>query len=458
MMSFSELSRVAGARRYGPDGEFDGVSIDTRTLNPGDLYIAIRGRNFDGNAFAEAAVAAGAAGVMVERQIDLDRPQVVVADTKQSLGRFAGVWRGRWPGRLVGVTGSNGKTTVKEMIAAILSEQGETLRTQGNLNNDIGVPLTLLKLRPEHRYAVVEMGANHAGEIAYTSGLAKPDVAVITNAGAAHLEGFGSVERVAGAKGELLGSLPPGGVAVLNADDRFFALWSRLAGSARVLSFGSAATADVRAEVEESALAVDRDGFLSRFTLGYRGRTLPVQLRLAGPHNRLNALAAAAACLALDFPEEKIVTGLAKVAPVAGRLQPVRSRHGALVIDDSYNANPSSFSAALDVLLALPGEPWVALGAFGELGPRSGELHAAIGREARERGISKFFATGKDAERAVAAFGPDARFYHDTEEMIADLAAELHRDAVMLVKGSRSQRMEKVVQALAAPSEAPACC
>lgn len=459
MMSFSELCRIVDGQRHGPDGEFDGVSIDTRTLKAGDLYIGIRGHNFDGNDFAEAALAAGAAGVMTERRATIDdRPRVLVTDGRESLGRFAAAWRDRWPGKLVGVTGSNGKTTVKEMIAAILAEEGETLRTQGNFNNDIGVPLTLLKLRGGHRFAVVEMGANHPGEITYTSGLARPDVSVITNAGAAHLEGFGSLEGVARAKGELLGPLQPEGIAVLNADDRFFSFWAELARHARVLSFGLSPTADIRAEATDLKLHLDQQGFLSCFDLRYNGKSYPVRMRLAGSHNMVNALAAAAACFALSIEGGKITSGLAKIRPVSGRLRPLRCGNGALIIDDSYNANPSSFSSALDVLLALPGEPWVALGAFGELGPRSAEWHAAIGREAKERGVSRLFVTGMNGERAVAAFGSSASFYDSAEDMIDRLSAELRRDTVMLVKGSRSQHMEKVVQALAATGEDTACC
>lgn len=458
MMSFSELCEIVGGQRRGADGRFSGVGIDTRTLHRGDLYIGIRGRNFDGNDFAKAAFSAGAAGVMVEHWSDLDGPQVLVEDGTRSLGRLAGVWRQRWCGRLVGVTGSNGKTTVKEMIAAVLAEQGETLWTQGNLNNDIGVPLTLLRLRREHRFAVVEMGANHAGEIAYTSSLAKPDIGLITNAGTAHLEGFGSLEGVARAKGELLGSLGPEGVAVLNAEDDYFPYWCEFARRTRLLSFGLKPEADVRTEPDDLHLGLAEDGFSSRFSLQFEGRHYPVRLRLAGAHNRMNALAAAAACFALDIGGERIVAGLSKMVPVSGRLRPLRAANGAVIIDDSYNANPSSFSAALDVLLALPGEPWVALGAFGELGHRSAELHAELGREALARGVSRLFVTGRNGERAVAAFGSAARFFHSTEEMIEHLSAELHRDTVMLVKGSRSQHMEKVVQALTATPETRTCC
>ena len=322
------------------------------------------------------------------------------------------------------------------------------LKTRGNLNNDIGVPLTLLRLSPEHRYGVVEMGANHPGEIAYVAGLVKPDVAIISNAGAAHLEGFGSVDGVARAKGELLGALEADGVAVLNADDAFFGYWRELSEGRRVLSFGFSESASVRADAASVRVVWHEGGFRTVFDLIHQGQRHGVTLALAGRHNVMNALAAAAAGLVLGVDPERIQRGLAALVPVPGRLEPVNGRKGTLLINDAYNANPSSFGAAIDVLVELPGEPWVVLGAFGELGESSPALHADIGREARTKGVRRLFSVGPNADRVAEAFGEGGCHCRDQEEMVERILAELKAGVAILVKGSRSQRMEQVVEAL----------
>ena len=457
-MRLSELNRIVGGVHQGADAEFAAVSIDTRILKPGELFVAIAGQRFDGHDFVAAARAAGACAAMVERHLEVDLPQVIVADVRLALGRLGAAWRQGGSARVVGVTGSNGKTTVKEMIAAILGVNDPVLWTRGNLNNDLGVPLTLLQLKPDHRYAVIEMGANHGGEIAYVAGLARPQVAVITNAGAAHLEGFGSREGVAHAKGEIIAALGPDGVAVLNADDRFIGLWRETAGSRRILSFGFGAGADVRGMSESVKVAYGEHGFETRFEYSYKAIRNEISLRLAGLHNVANALAATAVCLALDVDQAQIAAGLARVSPVSGRMQAERAANGALLINDAYNANPSSFNAALDVLVNLPGEPWIALGAFGELGEASAELHAELGRQARARGVVRLFATGPHADRAVEAFGAGAVYLQEQQEMIRELRKDLHEDVVVLVKGSRSQRMERVFEALRHDAQEPTCC
>lgn len=457
-MRLSELNRVVDGVLRGADVEFATVSIDTRTLQPGDLFIAIAGQRFDGHDFVARAATAGACAAMVERPLALDLPQLVVADARLALGRLGAAWRQRNAVRVVGVTGSNGKTTAKEMIAAVLGVNDPVLKTRGNLNNDLGVPLTLLQLKPGHRYAVIEMGANHPGEIAYVAGLAKPDVAVITNAGAAHLEGFGSREGVAKAKGEIIASLSHDGVAILNADDGFIGLWREIAGLRRVVTFGFGVDADVRGVPESVRVVYGADGFETCFECLYKGIRYEMRLRLAGRHNVANALATAAACLALDIGIEQIAEGLARVPPVPGRMQPERGANGALFINDAYNANPSSFKAALDVLLELPGEPWVALGAFGELGAASAELHAELGRQAKAMGVVRLFATGPDADRAVETFGAGALYCREHEEMIRKLRENLREDVVVLVKGSRSQRMDRVVEALCQSGRESTCC
>jgi UDP-N-acetylmuramoyl-tripeptide--D-alanyl-D-alanine ligase len=395
----------------------------------------------------------GAAAALVERPLEIPLPQIRVPDTRAALGRLAAAWRRQQPARVIGVTGSNGKTTVKEMIAAICAEAGPTLATRGNLNNDIGLPLTLLKLDASHRYAIIEMGANHPGEIAALAALAAPDAALITNAGAAHLEGFGSVEGVARAKGEMLAALPPDGTAVLNADDAHFSLWRELAGGRRVVSFGCAAAADVRVVADSFHQSCGTHGFVTRFDLTWAGKCHPFSLALAGRHNAVNAAAATAAALALGLDVALAQSGLSRLQPVPGRMRAMAGLNGALLIDDSYNANPSSFAAGLEALAHCPGQRWVALGGFGELGQDSAALHGELGRLSRRDGVARLFATGPWAERAVDAFGPGGAYFPAQEDLIAALRDGLQGDVVLLVKGSRSQKMERVVEALRAATD-----
>lgn len=446
MMRLSDLRRILNGELQGADVPFDAVSIDSRSLRKGDLFVALKGARFDANEFIEQAEQAGAVAALVERKTASRLPQVVVADTRLALGQFGEAWRKRCSPAVIGVTGSNGKTTVKEMLAAVLGRHDPALFTQGNLNNELGVPLTLLRLRPEHRYAVVEMGANHRGEIAYTSRLAQPDVALITNAGAAHLEGFGNIEGVARAKGEMLASLSEGGTAVLNADDVFLPLWTQLAGKRRVITFGFSSHADVRAaEVEPTRLV---DGFHTRFVVECEGRRSSMSLALAGRHNVCNALASIAGSLALGLEMEQIKAGLAAVRPVPGRMQPVAGPQGSILINDCYNANPTSFEAGLNVLVALDGEPWVIMGALGELGDDSSEQHARVGAMAKKKDVVRLFATGPDADRAVEAFGEGATFFSQPSDLARAVRKIIHKDVVALVKGSRSQRLEQVIDAL----------
>ncbi|QSA95930.1 UDP-N-acetylmuramoyl-tripeptide--D-alanyl-D-alanine ligase [Methylococcus sp. EFPC2] len=457
-MRLSQLAALTGGELRGADREFATVGIDSRTLAPRDLFFALTGPRFDGHAYIADAFDRGACGAVVERWVDGDLPQIRVADTRLALGQLGKSWRLSRRARVVGLTGSNGKTTVKEMIAAILGVGASVLSTRGNLNNDLGVPLTLLGLRPEHRYAVIEMGANHPGEIAYVAGLAQPEIAVITNAGSAHLEGFGSREGVARAKGEIVAALGTEGIAVLNADDPFFSLWREIAGRRRVQSFGFGAGADVRGLAETIGQACGEDGFETRFEYEQAGRCQSIRLGLAGRHNVANALAAIAVADALGIGPEQIAEGLSRVKPVPGRLQLLHTGHGASIVNDTYNANPSSFAAALDVLLDLPGEPWIALGAFGELGADSAGLHAELGREAKRRGVARLYATGSLAEKAVETFGEGAEYFADQDDLIGHLEQAVRPGVVVLVKGSRSQRMERVVQALSVGRESKTCC
>lgn len=447
-LSLNEAAQIVNGHRAGADATFSSVSIDTRSLQPGDLFIAIAGENFDAHEFIGTAASHGAVAAIVEREVNTRLPTILVEDTRIALGVLAKEWRKQCGMPVVGVTGSNGKTTVKELIATILGVSGPVLYTQGNLNNDLGVPLTLLRLDKTKQYAVVEMGANHHREIAYTSGLAEPDVAVITNAGSAHLEGFGSVEGVAEAKGELVESLGENGIAVLNVDDRFFDFWTKLAGNHRVIGFGLDPKADVYAS--DIKMTCTPEGFENRFTMNYQGVETPINLHLAGQHNVCNAMAAASAVLALGIGVEQIKEGLEKAEPVRGRMRPLAGRNESLLIDDTYNANPSSFDAAIDVISQLEGELCVVLGGLAELGDSSVELHKEVGRYARKNGISRLLATGPDADMAVHAFGEGALFFENQQDLIEASKAILNSNMIVLVKGSRSQRMERVVEALRA--------
>jgi UDP-N-acetylmuramoyl-tripeptide--D-alanyl-D-alanine ligase len=344
------------------------------------------------------------------------------------------------------VTGSNGKTTVKEMIAAILAVEDEVLFTQGNLNNDIGVPLSLLKLKQQHQYAVIEMGANHPGEIEYSSHYAEPDVALITNVAAAHIEGFGSLEGVAKAKGEIFNSLKNNGIAVLNQDDHFFSLWEKSLKDRKIITFGLDHTADVSAK-EIEARVVDNQ-FVTQFVLSTTTEEIAIQLKLAGQHNVLNALAAVACTLSVGIGLPQIKQGLEGLKPVNGRLQPLLGQRGNLVIDDTYNANPGSVRAALEVLKQCKGEHWVVLGALGEMGKDSLNKHKELGELIKSMNVVRLLTIGSYAKSTSNAFGKGATFFDSQKELIVALKTQLTGNETLLIKGSRTQKMENVVAAL----------
>ncbi|MCQ8116215.1 UDP-N-acetylmuramoyl-tripeptide--D-alanyl-D-alanine ligase [Methylomonas rosea] len=445
-LQLSEIAQAVNGKLIGDDKEIRATGIDTRTLQPGALYIAINGKNFDGHSFIDKAEQAGAVALLLEHAAPSALPQIIVADTRLALAELGGYWRRQLAVKVAGVTGSNGKTTVKEMIAAIFATQGPTLSTQGNLNNDIGVPLTLLKLDDSHRYAVIEMGANHPGEIGYTSRYAQADVSVITNIGAAHIEGFGSIEGVAKTKGEIIESLGENGVAVLNRDDAFYDFLLKLAGSRRNVTFGLNPLADVTALNIDTAL--DSQGFATRFELKTATDVLPIRLHLAGAHNVKNALAAATVAMQFGISLQDIKQGLEQLKPVTGRMQPLLGRKGTIIIDDTYNANPSSLKAALDVLTDCGNEAWLALGAFGELGPDSPAIHREMGELIKAKSVKRLFATGALAKHAVEAFGDGGQFFDSQEQLIDTLTQAVTGKETVLVKGSRAQKMENVVAAM----------
>jgi UDP-N-acetylmuramoyl-tripeptide--D-alanyl-D-alanine ligase len=446
MMMLSDISQSVGGVLLGEDIKISSVSIDTRTVDKGELYIAIKGQNFDGHSFIENAENVGASAVLVDHQNETKLPQIIVKDTHLALAELAAAWKKKTSIKTFGVTGSNGKTTVKEMLAGILSVNASVLFTQGNLNNDIGVPLTLLKIQEDHQYAVIEMGANHAGEIKYSSQYAKPDVAVITNAGAAHIEGFGSLEGIAKAKGEIIESLGEKGVAVINQDDAFYPLWIKIAGDRKKLTFGMENTADIYAQ--DVVLRVEKETFVTQFVLTTATDNIAIKLHLAGQHNVMNALAAAACCISVEINLQQIKQGLEEIKPVLGRLQPMLSKKGNLIIDDTYNANLDSFKVAVNVLKQCDGEHWVVLGAIGEMGKESGTIHKQLGELLKSMNVARVLAIGSDAESSVEVFGKGATFFSSQEQIIAALNNELIGSETVLIKGSRAQKMEKIVAAL----------
>jgi UDP-N-acetylmuramoyl-tripeptide--D-alanyl-D-alanine ligase len=440
------MARCAGGRLAGGDRTFDSIAIDSRILTPGALFVALKGEQVDGHDFAAAAAARGASSLLVDRELAIDLPQVIVRDTLAALAACARARRRAFTGPVVAVTGSNGKTTTKEMIGAILAVRGTGLITKGNLNNHIGVPLTLLSLRGDHRFAVIEMGANHRGEIAHLTSIAEPGIGIVTNAGAAHLEGFGSLDGVAEGKGELFAALPRDGVVVLNADDRYASRWRNLAAGRRIATFGlehaDYSSRQVRSSFVGGAPRLD-------FELVAPVGVVQVQLALAGMHNLRNALGAAAAAQAAGASLEDVAAGLAAVRPVKGRLEFRPAVNGAVLVDDSYNANPGSLKAGLDAFRSFAGARWLVLGDMMELGAAADDLHREIGAYARESGVERLLAVGPRAKRAADAFGSGAAWFESVEDLITEARRSLRADVAVLVKGSRANRLERVAQALA---------
>jgi len=445
-MSLDEVADQMDAQRVGDDVVFSSVSTDTRSISSGDLFVALQGENFDGHDYLQQAQDAGAVAAMVSRQLKIMLPMLKVQDTRLGLGQLSSLWRGRFSVPCIAVTGSNGKTTVKEMLSAIMSQTGDVLATIGNLNNDIGVPLTLLRLQDHHRSAVVEMGANHAGEIQYLSGLARPDVAIITNAGPAHLEGFGSIEGVAHAKGEIFTGLNMNGTAIINQDDSYAPLWRELAANRRIISFAIEQQADVMASWQQ----YDDHLLMQLRTPVGDGE---VKLQLLGRHNVMNALAATAAAIAAGIDIPGIVSGLESMKAVDGRLQVSDGLAGMRILNDTYNANPASLEAALDVMSDMTGEKWLALGDMGELGEGAVEMHRQCGELAREKGITRLYAVGPLARYAVESFAGESQWCESMSDLISLLKKDWVAEGVLLVKGSRLMHMEQLVGALQSGGE-----
>lgn len=439
------LSEVASSikSKFGDNNDLclQGLSIDSRTTNPGDLFVAITGDNFNGHDFIDNAVSNGARAAVIEKNIKTDIPTLTVDDSRLALGDIAYHWRKEFNYPLIAITGSNGKTTVKEMISAIFSQQGNVLSTIGNLNNEIGVPLTLLQLTSEYKHAVVEMGANHVGEIEYLSNITVPDVAIITNVAEAHLGGFGSIENIAKAKAEIFSGLSKTGIAILNANDNYYSYWKEQCG-VKNISFGiNNENADVYAVVNKVSV---NNEIRIHTPLG----EFVVTLKLLGLHNITNALAATAAAIACDIPLYSISKGLEQVNSIAGRLEIKNGVYGCRIIDDTYNANPGSLKAAINVLTGFPGKHYCALADMGELGSNAVDLHGKCGELLKNAGIDKLFTIGELASESSKIFGENGFSFKEFETMSSSIKKEIDSDSTLLVKGSRYMHMEKLVNKL----------
>ncbi len=449
--SLERIAAATGGRLLGADLEVAGLSTDTRSVGPGQIFVALRGERFDAHDFLATALAAGAAGLLVSdaSRVPAGVSAVVVDDTRIALGSLAAAWRRQFTLPVIAVTGSNGKTTTKEMIAAILkAAHGDAvLATRGNLNNDIGLPLTLLGLEPGHRAAVIELGMNHPGEIAYLAPLGAPTVAVITNAQRAHLEGMGILDEVAREKGSLFNGLPADGIAVVNADDAYAEYWREMAGGRAVHTFALDHDARVRGSVRQHGL----DQILRLATPEGEAE---IVLAVAGRHNARNAVAAAAACLAAGIPLSAVGVGLAVFAGVKGRLQRRPGQAGAVLLDDSYNANPDSVRAGIDVLASTIGRKILVLGDMGEIGSASAQYHDEVGGYAKSQGIDRLYTLGESAQLAAHNFGDGGQSFRHVEDLVAALLPALNPDTTVLVKGSRFMKMERVADAIALPEGA----
>ena len=444
-MSLSRAANAINASYQGNDVVFSGCSTDTRTIARDNLFIAIQGEKFDGHDFVSIAEEKGAASLMLQHEVKHSLPSLMVEDTRKAMGLLAKSWREEMAIPLVAITGSNGKTTVKEMVNTILSQVADVHATTGNLNNDIGVPLTLFGLDKKHRYAVIEMGANHPGEIEWLSSISRPNVAVITQCAPAHLEGFGSVEGVAKAKAEIFSGLQSNGTAIINADDPFAEYWQTVCEHKNQCTFGITAK---NVDVSASNIEIVSEQSATHFNLKTDQGLIEIRLNLLGQHNVMNALAAAACCLKLDISLSSIKSGLEKVKPVKGRLQVKQGKFGSRIIDDTYNANPTSYAAALNVLRSYSGRRYMVLGDMGELGETAKQLHADAGKDAKYAGVDGLFTIGDLSINAMESFGEGAFHYDSYDALNRALLEILGQKTTVLIKGSRSMHMERIVEAL----------
>ena len=453
-LGLAEIAEMTGGVLHGENRSINSVSTDSRTVQKDQLFIALVGENFDAHDFI-ASIKNKAAAVFVHKKMDCKIPQIIVEDTLKGLGLFAAAWRKQFTKPLIGLTGSNGKTTVKEMLAAILAAKGNVMATFGNLNNDIGMPLTLLRLRANMDYGVIEMGANHFNEIDYLTHIAKPDVAILNNAGAAHLEGFGDVEGVSRAKAEIFKGLNKEGVAIINRDDQYADYWLSCNKDRKTITFGFSDKADLKGELRCDGLLIQAGD-----------QQQLIKLALLGHHNAMNALAASAAAIAVGLDLIAIKQGLESLQAVKGRLAPVIGMNGVQIIDDTYNANPESARAAIDVLAEKKNSKRIlVLGDMGELGDNTAQLHADIGVYAKTKGIEALYCLGNHSKQACEKFAENGFAFDAIEPLLVALQQRIEQtqkqqqqtkdkqSVTVLVKGSRSMKMERVVEALSQPQE-----
>lgn len=449
--TFTQLAaRLPGARLQGADLALHTISTDTRTLVAGDVFVALRGERFDGHDHLASAIGQGAAAVIVDHEIaGLAVPQLIVRNTLAALGQIAALNREAFSGPVIALTGSSGKTTLRSMISQILALTGPVLATQGNLNNHIGVPLTLLRLQAEHRLAVIEMGASARGEIAGLCEIARPTLALINNIMPAHIEGFGSLEGIADAKAEIYQGLVAEGVAVINLDESWACYWHELVKPRRSYTF-----ALEKPQADAFARQIRLCADYSDFELVIQQQVVPVRLRMAGQHHVRNAVAAALVAFLQGATLAQIREGLESFEPVSGRMLRQPGVHGATLIDDSYNANPGSVKAAIDSLALYPGKRILVLGDMAELGEHSESLHTEVGEHALKRNIDHLFSVGNASRFASQAAGAKGQHYHDQQQLIRDLTALADHNTVFLIKGSRSARTDLIVAALSSHSDA----
>jgi len=463
-MSLQQLANTVGGRLVGESVHVHSISTDTRTISEGDLFVALQGENFDGNEFAQQAIEKGALAALLSDDINLSAPYIKVSNTLDALTDLARAERIEADIPVVAITGSNGKTSVKEMLASILRQSKCVLATEGNLNNQIGVPLTLLKLTDAYDVAVVEMGASRHGDIAHLCSVAAPTVVILNNVGSAHLEGFGDLQGVANAKGEIVSGVSEAGVVVLNKEEPWFDQWVALAGDKRVVSFGWSNSADIWVDRNTIKTGLFAGEFKTSFVMNVQQQNIDVQLNLIGEHNVLNALAAAAAAISLGASADNVRDGLALLQSVKGRMQALKGLNDSVIINDCYNANPKSFDAAMACLTGLDEPVWLVLGDFAELGVESGHFHAQIGESIANSRVQRIFAVGSQMKLAVDSFDQHvqsdkrlAQHFSNKAEMANALVKELGEGLVVLVKGSRSQGLENVVERIT-KNEGVSCC
>lgn len=442
-MKLSDAAKILNGELRGEDAIFYGASTDTRSIQAGQLFFAWKGDKHDAHNFLDSIEAQGAIGAIVERYTpSVNISQIIVKDSQKALGILAKEWKKQWKGTAIALTGSNGKTTLKEMIASILREKGQTLATEGNYNNHVGCPLTVLKLTDQHEYAVLEMGANHFEEIRYLTKIVQPNVAIVNNAGPCHLEGFGNIEGVAKAKGEIFEGLAKDGIAVINADDDYAKYWLDINSEHKIMTFGIRNDADVMAKNIQK----------QSFELVIHGESIHVNLSLVGVHNILNACAAAAATYSVGATLAEIQQGLENLHCVKGRLEKIQLSPNHILINDAYNGNPASLKAGIDALEGIADHTWLVLGDMRELGDLAVSMHEDCGRYAKFKGFDQLLALGELSQKSAEAFGEGGRHFANHDDIIAVLQKNLqviqNESVAILVKGSNSMKMFIVAEAM----------